>query len=93
VKIAYEVSSHLNSLPLTNDQHNKLVELITKQVVEGEKTAFSQGISLGVRMVKLIGRGLEFLWLMQTASEDVRNEVKKRLQSTEKGGQTPYEQA
>jgi len=52
--IAHRVSGHLNSLPLTSEQHNRLVDLVVEQITEAETAALQQGIHLGIQ----IGRSL-----------------------------------
>lgn len=48
--IAHEVSAHMSALPLTNEQNNRLVELVIKQINEAETTAFRQGFDMGVEL-------------------------------------------
>lgn len=47
-KIAKELGDYINKLDLRNDHHNEIVDLIIKQVKQGEKDAFLQGIDLGI---------------------------------------------
>ena len=52
IAIAHKVRDHINALPLSNDQHNRLVELITEQVVEAESTALKQGFDMGMKVMQ-----------------------------------------
>jgi hypothetical protein len=42
--IARELSDYINTLPLTNNQHNILIELMIRQVIEAEKEYFDAGL-------------------------------------------------
>lgn len=44
--IAYTLDDYVNALPISNEQNNKLLDLILKQVIVAEKDAFSFGIGL-----------------------------------------------
>lgn len=44
---AQSLSDFMNSLPLSADQHNKLVELTIAQVIAAERCAFGQGLVIG----------------------------------------------
>ena len=46
------VSDYLKELPLSNVQHNHLVELLVAQTNAMEKNGFLEGFQLGVRLGK-----------------------------------------
>lgn len=48
-QIARELSDYIKKLPLTPDQHNKLVELMIKQVQAAEQGAFNKGFLMGYK--------------------------------------------
>ena len=50
--IARELSNYLNTLPLTAEAHNKLIELIIDQVQAAEAGAFTQGVKIGAEYGK-----------------------------------------
>ncbi len=44
------VSDYLQTLPLTVEQHNQLVGLMTDNVVQAEKGAFGYGFAFGMKL-------------------------------------------
>jgi len=50
MEAALAVSDYLNDLPLSNVQHNKLIELMCNQVDATEKGAFLQAFDLGIKV-------------------------------------------
>jgi len=50
METANALGDYLATLPLSNEQHNQLVELIVKQVNAGEVNAYRQGFGLGVKL-------------------------------------------
>lgn len=49
---ARELGDYLNSLPLSNLEHNTLIKLITAQICAAERSAYAQGVGLGVAIGK-----------------------------------------
>ena len=47
LKVARELSDFLHTLPLSTQDHNKLVDLIMQNVSAGEHGAFCQGFDMG----------------------------------------------
>lgn len=49
---AHTLGDYLNTLPLTNVQHNTLIKFISDQVGAAERSAYMQGLGLGVKIGK-----------------------------------------
>ncbi|MBS6475772.1 MAG: hypothetical protein KH354_07320 [Clostridiales bacterium] len=45
---AQELSSFIRALPLSVEDNDKLVAMFTAQIVEAEKSAFTQGFKMGM---------------------------------------------
>ena len=52
---AKALSDHMNTLPLTGEQHNRLVELTLEQTMEAERGGFLFGVDLGIKLGKEFG--------------------------------------
>ena len=52
MEAANAVGDYLKTLPLSNGQHNKLVELIIANIDVAEKGGFYAGINLGIAIAK-----------------------------------------
>ncbi|MFR8012250.1 MAG: hypothetical protein ACLU8W_10915 [Clostridia bacterium] len=53
-KIASELSTLINSLPLTVELNNKLVDLMIRQVQIAEHGAFNQGLRMGKELAEFL---------------------------------------
>lgn len=49
---AVELGDFIRALPLSTQQNDSLIALITKQVTEAEGTAFRFGFDMGVKLAK-----------------------------------------
>ena len=47
---AYALGEYLLTLPLSNDQHNELVKLISEQISEAEIGSWNLGLGLGLHL-------------------------------------------
>ena len=50
LKATNELSAFLNTLPLTNTQHNKLAKLIIKQLLAAELGSWNLGLNFGLHL-------------------------------------------
>ena len=51
-----DVSDYLDTLPLTNEQNNKLIELLCKNVIAAERGAYILGINIAAHAAALAAR-------------------------------------
>lgn len=68
IKVARELNDFLHTLPLDNQEHNKLVDLIIQNVTAGEKGAFLQGFDMGIEFAS---------WAKEKA--DVKKDTSPRI--------------
>lgn len=73
---AKALSDHINTLPLTGEQHNKLVELTLEQTMEAERGGVFFGVKLGIEIGKEFGGKLPS-WLEALFDKEDIKDIEK----------------
>ena len=51
-RVTQELSDFIDSLPISREANNRLVELMTRQTIDAEHSGFLSGFEMGLKMQK-----------------------------------------